>query len=442
MQILPGYSSRLSRGITAALILCLFCPAATLASAPSAGSRYGSHDGHEGRSGTILHGDRGINDTSLIDRMLYTPEKELRTADTARLVFVGDVMLHTRQISDAHARYLAKGGTLDADSHQAYDFKPYLEDISDVLRSADITVANMEFTLAGPPFTGYPSFSAPDSYAEYVADCGTDIFLTANNHICDKGTRGLERTMDVYSEMRRSRGVFTAGCTDTADGESPDILMLRINGIRTAFLNFTYGTNAPCSHPRYKINIMDKETVRQALVKAKESGADCIIVLPHWGDEYSLRHSAFQEEMAEWMAGNGADIIIGTHPHVIQDSSTVCVNTAEGKKKVPVVYSLGNIISNMSARNTQAGLMLEMTLAKDITGKTEITGLRLLYTWCFLPGMLSDSYRTVFIGEWLDRRDECKTSWEWTKMKETYSRIIKGTGIKDGYAAETDEEDH
>lgn len=439
---MPGYSPSLPCGITAAVLLCLSCPAASLASVPSPGSRSGIQDTHEELPRTILHGCRGINDTSLMDLMLYSPEKKLRTADTARLVFIGDVMLHSGQISDAHARYLANGGKLDEDSHQAYDFNPYLEGIADVIESADIAVANMEFTLAGPPFTGYPSFSAPDSYAEYAADCGTDIFLTANNHICDKGARGLERTMEIYSGMHGSHGVFTAGCTDTANEESPDILILRINGIRTAFLNFTYGTNAPCSHPRYKINTMDKETVRKALMKAKESGADCIIVLPHWGNEYSLRHSARQEEMAEWMAENGADIIIGTHPHVIQDSSTVCTDTADGKKKVPVVYSLGNIISNMSARDTQAGLLLEMTVAKDITGKTEITGLRFLYTWCSLPGMLSDSYRTVFIGEWLDRKDEWKTPWEWTKMTETYRRIIKETGIKDGYAAGTDEEDH
>lgn len=439
MHILPGYFLRFSIGIISAVFLCLSCPYAAGASVTSADHPDGRHEGHCFR---VLYKTGTINDTCFINGMYYSPEKRLRTADTARLVFIGDVMLHTGQISDAHSRYLAGGGTLEADKHQAYDFSPYLDDIRSTLSDADIAVANMEFTLAGPPFSGYPSFSAPDSYAEYAADCGIDIFLTANNHICDKGGRGLERTMDIYSRMSGIHGVSTTGCQDTAEGSGPDILMLRINGISTAFLNFTYGTNASCSSRRYKVNILEKNTVRQALLKAKEAGADCIIALPHWGEEYRLRHSARQEEMAEWMAENGADIIIGTHPHVIQDFGTIYVNDGERGKKVPVVYSLGNIISNMSASNTQAGLLLEVTLTKDMSGKTDISGLRFRYTWCSLPGMLSDSYRTVFIGEWTDRRDEWKTSRDWIKMKETYRRIIKETGIKDGYAAAEDEEDN
>lgn len=442
MHMLPGYFFRFLSGIISAVLLCISCTYAAGASVSSDGSTLRRHCGHEGLRRTVPAIPSVINDTSLISGMLYSPEKKLRTDDTATLVFIGDVMLHAGQIAEAHSRYVAENGEMGADDHYAYDFSPYLENIRSVLSEADIAVANMEFTLGGPPFTGYPSFSAPDAYAAYMADCGVDIFLTANNHICDKGAAGLGRTMDIYSRMYGSHRVFTTGCTDISTMDSPGILMLRINGISTAFLNFTYGTNAPCSHPRHKVNILGKEAVRQALMKAKEAGADFIIALPHWGNEYSLRHSDYQEEMAEWMAENGADIIVGTHPHVIQDFGTIYVDGSEGQKKVPVVYSLGNIISNMSARNTQAGLLLEMTLTKDHTGATGICGLRFRYTWCSLPGMLSDSYTTVFIEEWLDRKDEWKTAWDWTKMKETYRRIIKETGIKDGYAVETDEEDH
>ena len=442
MHMLPGYFLRFPFGIISAVLLCLSCTYASGASARSAGPAHGRHHGHEGLRRTVTECPAVVNDSSSIRGLLFSPGKELRSSDTATLVFIGDVMLHAGQIADAHSRYLAGGGEKNADDHNAYDFSPYLENIRNDLSKADITVANMEFTLAGPPFTGYPSFSAPDSYAGYAADCGVDIFLTANNHICDKGAAGLGRTLDIYSRMRGSHRVFTAGCTDITTQDSPDILMMRINGINTAFLNFTYGTNAPCSHPVHKVNILGKEAVRQALMKAKEAGADFIIALPHWGDEYSLRHSVYQEEMAEWMAENGADIIIGTHPHVIQDYGTIYVDDSEGQKKVPVVYSLGNIISNMSARNTQAGLLLELTLTKDHSGTTGIGALRFRYTWCSLPGMLSDSYMTVFIEEWLDRKDEWKTAWDWTKMKDTYQRIIKETGIKDGYAAAEDEENH
>lgn len=442
MHISPGYFLRFPLGIISAVLLYLSCPYAAGASASSAGYPHGRDDAHEGLRRTVLRSPAAINDTIFISGMTYSPEKELRTGDTARLVFIGDVMLHARQITDAHSRYLAGGGERNADDHHAYDFSPYLEDIASTVSDADIAVANMEFTLAGPPFTGYPSFSAPDSYAEYIADCGVDIFLTANNHICDKGAKGLERTMDIYSKMAESHRVFTAGCTDITGREREDILTLRINGISIAFLNFTYGTNASCSSKRYKVNILSKDAVREALMKAKEAGADCIIALPHWGEEYQLRHSARQEEMAEWMAQNGADIIIGTHPHVIQDCDAIYVNYGDGQKRVPVVYSLGNIISNMSARNTQAGLLLEMTLTKDISGKTDISGLNFRYTWCSLPGMLCDSYKTIFIEERLEDKQQWKTDWDWTRMKETYRRIINETGIKDGNAAVEDEEEH
>ena len=119
--------------------------------------------------------------------------------DTLTICFLGDMMLHTKQIENAH-----RGGS-------EYDFSSYFFHLEDRIAEADIAVANMEFTLAGEPYTGYPAFSAPDSYAEYLADCGFDIFLCANNHIFDKGSQGASRTIEKYRELGISHGIKYCG---------------------------------------------------------------------------------------------------------------------------------------------------------------------------------------------------------------------------------------
>lgn len=371
-----------------------------------------------------------VNDTHFIRSFLDSPPDALTTTDTVSFIFIGDVMLHKAQLDNAHSRYVSMFGSEPPDSHHAYDFSPYLEDIRGMVSEADIAVANMEFTLAGPPFTGYPSFSAPDSYAEYMADCGIDIFLTANNHIFDKGKAGIERTMEVCRKLETERHIMVTGCREDGNSWPRKFLLKRVGSLTTAFLNFTYGTNAPVSGD-YSVNMLRKEDVRQALDEARQAGADLIVVLPHWGDEYKTRHSAAQEEMAEWIAMHGADIIIGTHPHVIQDCDTIRVGTESGVKDVPVVYSLGNIVSNMSAPGTQAGLLLKMTAVKHLGGGTEILPLEFRYTWCSLPGRLTDSHKTIFIRDGLHRRKEWLNPRDHTKMTDTYYRIKRETGISD-----------
>ena len=119
------------------------------------------------------------------------PARPLRQLpDTATILVMGDVMMHRDQISNA------------ARPDGTYDFSTYLANIKPLIEDADLAIANMEFTLAGKPYSGYPAFSAPDGYAAYVKDLGVDVFLTANNHIADKGERGLRRTLQIYDSLR------------------------------------------------------------------------------------------------------------------------------------------------------------------------------------------------------------------------------------------------
>lgn len=320
------------------------------------------------------------------------PKTSFQRNDTVSVFIIGDVMMHSRQME--------------------YDYREFLHDITDRMTEADICISNMEFTLAGEPYTGYPSFSAPDDYAEYIRECGTDIFLLANNHIYDKGTVGLNRTVEKYRQMHDSSGVQYTGI-----GEEP--LIFHCKGLSFAIINFTYEINgAQKGGP--SINMMDKESVSRMFAKAKERKVDFIIAMPHWGEEYQLRHSREQEEWAEWMVAQGADVIVGGHPHVVQDTTHI--------GGVPVIYSVGNAVSNMSARNTQ--LELAVTLRFVHNGEqTLMLEPSVDFMWCSLPGMFSDNYSTIMIKKWANRKDDWLTESDYFRMIETYERVKDATGI-------------
>ena len=319
--------------------------------------------------------------------------------DTVSMVIIGDVMMHARQLE--------------------YDFHPFLEQISPALREADFAVANLEFSLGGTPYTGYPAFSAPDDYARYLAeDCGIDVFLTANNHILDRRSAGLERTLDIYGGLRDSLGVlFTGSARDSSELAELNPLILFSHGIKIALVNFTYGTNLGRDKAWPKVEYMNEESVGRAISRAKEQRVDFIIALPHWGTEYSLRHDSTQERWAKWLVEQGVDAVIGAHPHVVQDSTHI-----DGKC---IIYSIGNAVSNMSARNTRLGLLVELSFVADhVTGEKVLLEPQLHFIWCTLPGMLVDNYSTIMVKEWADRRSEWLTPSDHDNMVQTLERVM------------------
>ena len=328
-------------------------------------------------------------------------------------------MMHENQISNAQR---------DGD----YDFSTYFSLIVDEIKQADIAVANMEFTLAGEPYSGYPCFSAPDGYAGYLADCGFDVFLAANNHIFDKGTQGAERTIDIYRQFEEEKGIrFTGIAADKEEQERNNPLFIRVKGIRTAFVNATYGTNIGLLTSWPKTNHMSEDKkLSEALARAKRN-ADVVMALPHWGTEYQLKHSASQENMAIRLAEGGADIIIGAHPHVVQDFQIIETECESGRICIPVAYSLGNAVSNMSAPNTQLELMACIRIIRKSNGDIVTEPMEFTYLWCSRPGGYNDSYTVIPVERYLGRQHEWKGEWDYEKMVSTYERVKKETRIKD-----------
>ncbi|MBR1871821.1 MAG: CapA family protein [Bacteroidales bacterium] len=326
--------------------------------------------------------------------------------DTVSVMIIGDVMMHARQLQ--------------------YDCGPFLQGIKDRLETASLAVANMEFTLGGEPYSGYPSFSAPDSYAAYVKDCGIDVFLMANNHIMDKGTRGLERTLEVYRNMEGIR--FTGAAADSAERARNHPLIVAVEGIRIAFVNCTYGVNGgyvpqwPC------VNLQDTDDLSEAIASARRSKADFVVALPHWGEEYVLRHGASQQRLAQRLAEEGVDAVVGAHPHVVQDS---CILSGPMGKKVPVFYSIGNAVSNMSAPNTRLELAVTLRFVKRPWADPEMLPPSVEFLWCTLPGKLIANYAVVPVREWMGRREQWMQSSDYDNMVSTYERVKSITGIQD-----------
>ncbi len=339
----------------------------------------------------------------------FPMELQIPSDDTLEICVLGDVMMHTKQIENARI------------DDSRYDFSSYFQFIEDDIRGADMAVANMEFTLAGKPYTGYPCFSAPDSLARYLAECGFDVFLTANNHIYDKGTAGVARTMKIYRELEEEYGISIAGVTgDDVSGNTAFPLILNTKGISVAFVNITYGTNlgiGPYGPKVYRLS--DRQAIEEAMAKAEE--CDVTIVLPHWGEEYKLSHNARQEEVAKWLISLGADLIIGAHPHVIQD----CVKT-DG---VTVAYSLGNAVSNMSAKNTQLELMATVRIVRHLNGRIEVTEPEFRYLWCSRPGGYNSSYTVLPVKDFIGTREQWQGPWEYDKMMRTYRHVQEKTRI-------------
>ena len=335
-----------------------------------------------------------------IRTFLPRPRTYYAEPDTVEMVFIGDVMMHARQLD--------------------YDYRNFLEPLRPLLSTSDIAVANMEFTLAGKPYSGYPAFSAPDGYAAYVKDLGVDVFLTANNHIADKGERGLRRTLQIYDSLRIRH---TGTGLDERSYLRDNPLMLYCKGLRIALVNFTYGTNSGTSYQWPAVSLMDKDEVSRQVRRARELGADIVIALPHWGTEYSLTHSKEQEQWARWLAGEGVDAVIGAHPHVVQDTTSIGA--------VPVIYSMGNAVSNMSAENTRLELAVTLRIAVDTHRRASVLDPGLTFLWCTLPGKLTDGYQTVPVKEYLGKRDLWKVPSDYDNMVTTYRRVRDVTGIQD-----------
>ena len=289
---------------------------------------------------------------------------------SAELLFVGDAMQHQGQLDQA----LAKG------NGKEYDYSECFSLIAPEIIKADYVVCNLEVPLGGgPTYSGYPCFSAPDAYAKALKDAGFDMFLTANNHCLDRSDKGLRRTLTALDSL----GVDHIGTYNNAQQRDTLVPFIKsIKGIRVGFLNYTYGTNGINPKSGAEVSLIDKAKMKAEIAETREAGAELIVVCMHWGVEYVLTENAEQRQLAQFLIDQGVDMVIGSHPHVIQPMKIV-VDEATGKR-VPVVYSLGNFISNQRTPPRDGGLMAQIDIEEVAVGEFNYH-LKLIPVWVNLP---------------------------------------------------------
>lgn len=285
--------------------------------------------------------------------------------DSAEIVFAGDAMQHQRQIDAAKQA----DGSLNYDS--------YFETLAPYISSADFAVVNLETPLGGAPYSGYPMFCAHDNYVDALTNSGFDLMLSANNHILDRRDKGVRRTIKVFED----KGVPYLGVyRNQAHRDSILPMIHDINGFKVAFLNYTYGTNGITKTSDIVIDYIDRDLIAADVAKARKKGAEIIAVCIHWGDEYKLLPNAGQKKLAKYIADLGVELIIGSHPHVIQPMELSF--NEKHRQNYFLVYSLGNFISAMRTTDTRGGTMVRVVLARDIFQKAYVrsASYRLVFT--------------------------------------------------------------
>ena len=356
----------------------------------------------------------------------------LRKPDTVTVFVLGDLMCHGKMMRSAHAIYAMTHSGASIDNPYHFDFSTFFCRLGDRISGADVAVGNLEFPFAGPPFSGYPSFSTPDCYAEYAANEGFDVILTANNHVLDQGTPGLKRTLDVYDKMEASTSARYTGTARSVQEELERYpLIVNVRDVRLAFVNFTYGTNSGASSAWPKVEKIHRDEILAAIERAREKEADVIIAIPHWGEEYQLRHNAAQEDLARWLVANGVDVIVGSHPHVVQDIAVYQSEYEDGSpKEVPVVYSLGNAVSNQNDLPSRLEGCVTLRIVSH-RGKTRVLPDPCLeFLWCTKAGMIDDGYSVVPVEEYAGHPEVWKVAGDYEKMMSTYDSVRKRLGLK------------
>ena len=294
-----------------------------------------------------------------------------------------------------------------------YDFSYMFKYVEKYFANATVSIGNLESPMAGfeRGYSGYPTFNAPEHLAIDLKELGVDIMTTSNNHSLDKGFSGLSSTLDFLD----SAGIAHIGTARTQE-EQNTILFMDLNGIKTAFLSYTYGTNGiPVPEDKeFCVNLIDEELILTQINQAKAEGAELIVASMHWGVEYQTTQNEEQIRLAEFLIKNDVKIILGCHPHVLQPMEMLKVQTDDGvEKEGLVIYSQGNFFSNQTKINTQNTAIFNIEIKKDgITN--EVTVESVSYVPIFVnikePGA-KDRYELLDLNEIIRSYESGKEIW-------------------------------
>ena len=337
------------------------------------------------------------------------------------LFAVGDTLIH-----DA-VYYDAKTNEIGSDGYPIYDFKPMFSEIEPLAKSHDLAFYNQETIIGGKNLglSNYPRFNSPDEIGLNMLEIGFNIVNLATNHVMDKDLEGLEYSTKFWEQQEKEKNIYTTGSYTTQE-KHDNIKIAEKNGITYAVLGYTYGTNGlpiPEGY-EYMVNLWTvygdenyqnyKQQVKKDIQSVRDK-VDVLIVSMHWGNEYVYEPSWYQEDAAKFLSEQGVDIIIVTHPHVIEPVEYIG-NTL-------VIYSLGNFVSAQEDEDTRVGMMVSLDINKHVEGDTKtitINNIKADLTWTYHQG-----YRKFKVIPFYNLNDDLLYNYQ--NIYEKYKKIINPT---------------
>ncbi len=336
-------------------------------------------------------------------------EVEIPDDVTISLSVIGDIMCHNTQYNDAYENGI-------------YDFSYVFDDIREELSNSDFAVGNLETTFAGSSrgYSSYPQFNTPESLAFAIKNSGIDLVSTANNHSLDTGYSGIESTINFLDQA----GLMHTGTYNSPESQNQTIIA-DIKGLRVAFLSFTYGTNgiAIPKGKEYCINLIDDNFIIDRLNLAKQEKTDIICVFMHWGEEYELSPNSEQTRLANLLFDNGVNIILGSHPHVLQKM--------ENSEKGFVIYSLGNFVSGQVKENTRDSIILNLTVTKKGTGEVIVNSAKYTPIYTYKSGASKKQYKVLDIRKAINNfefENRYISDDTYNLLKKEYNKILSIVG--------------
>ena len=340
----------------------------------------------------VIHGAGGINKA--------IPETEIQTESETETTYIypeKDITIGSTGCMLLHSPFIDSY----PDAEGNYDFSSIYKYITPYYSAPDFMTCEFEGSLAGPDagYSGYPLFLSPDVIIENIRDAGVDLQFLASNHVYDGGSDGFHRTMEVYNQ----KSIAFSGVREKNTDKQYTIE--DINGIKVGFIDYVYetdgeGTNLngiPLMQEDWDlVNTFDYNDlnsfyteIQHNIASMKTEGAQFIIAQMHWGTEYQLEESTYQDEMAQKLCDLGVNAIIGGHPHCEQPIDVL--NASNGSGHMFCIYSEGNALSNqrtylmdeMPTGHTEDGVMVTLTLHQDSNGNVTIKDIDLLPTWVY-----------------------------------------------------------
>ncbi len=338
---------------------------------------------------------------------------------SVRFRVTGDIMVTDEQLAMAKAMGNGNG----------YDFTSSFSLIGDSLRNADYTMGNLETTIGkynGKAYSGYPMFNSPETLLLAMKDAGYDFVTLANNHMLDRWFDGMKNTVEWVERAEFGH----VGAYRTQEERNTPVIY-EIGGIKFGFVAYTHTTNTmerACSQDAqiYGVPYLYKSDIAGDIRKLREAGAEVVIAFPHWGDEYVREPDSNQQKYAWRLATSGADIILGSHSHMVQQMANAQVTNEDGSvRDVFCIFSLGNFLSSHTVQYTDAGIIVEFTVQEQPDGSFATVNIGYIPTYCWIH---DNQVQILSSAKYYDNPPAGMSDSAYRRMRESFNEIVTMMG--------------